>query len=89
MHTIGYRKCLKDVKVKKNFGNKVKTDERSDGKKLSEKREVWSLIEWLVRGAVEKNGVNEDGIFSDVNPEGFRAPSSYGLYGSKVCASFC
>ena len=44
MHTIGYRKCLKDVKVKKKFGNKVKTDERSDGKKLSEKREVWSQL---------------------------------------------
>ena len=46
-------------------------------------------IEWLVRRVVEKNGVNEDRIFSDVNPEGFRAPSSYDLYGSKVCASFC
>lgn len=50
---------------------RVKSNEHSDGKKLSEKSEVWSLIEQLVGRMVENNGVNEDRIFPDVDLKSF------------------
>ena len=63
-------------------------EERREERNRNRNREK-RLIKRLMSGSPKKDCMNEDRIFSDVNAECLRTPTSDCLYRGKICARFC